>query len=206
MRVAVWRYSNDLLGASGLQRWKQSQPKPVLTFTLSEPRLSPYCEDTARETSDFSGLTGYCVQTKRFSDFLGDSGRICGRTTICLQILNTFKVKVKFIQNKVLCHLKSCCFSINRHLHHHHASTGSRGACRGLHTQEGALLSLPARKEPLLKAPSRVFYLKALFTRALSVMCSSLLLCLPPLALRHAAPAFPDSSLLSHCRNNCCDT
>lgn len=39
MCVAVWRYNDDLLGASALQRWKQNQPKPVLTFTLSVPTL-----------------------------------------------------------------------------------------------------------------------------------------------------------------------
>ncbi len=85
-----------------------------------------------------------------------------------------------------------------------------KGACKGARIQEGALLSLPARKELLLKVPGRVFYLKALFTPALSVISGPSLLYLPPLALCHTFVlqplCFSDSGLLSHCGNNCCDT
>lgn len=61
----------------------------------------------------------------------------------------------------------------------------AKGACKGARIQEGALLSLPARKELLLKVPGGVFYLKALFTPALSVLPGPALLYLPQLALSH---------------------
>lgn len=89
-------------------------------------------------------------------------------------------------------------------------STGSEGACKGTHIQEGTLLLLPARKELLLKLLGRVFYLRALFTPALSVISGPSLLYLPPLAPGHTFVlqllCCSDSDLLSHCGNNCCDT
>lgn len=68
----------------------------------------------------------------------------------------------------------------------------------------------PHQERTIVKSTRLCFYLKAVFTPALSVISGPSLLYLPLLALGHTFVlqllCFLDCGLLSHSGNNCCDT